>query len=279
MGNPLKSRRGGSGKTYLDVRVFDTPRRRASITRRFREYPQELVDNQTYSDRDITEKNGSFYHESEEISNVYLVGSEITEQKKLDSGTVIGPKIVLQLLFVDGEDKQSFQLEFFAESSFGDSFFSIMHSIDVDKLLKIRPYSFRTKDTDKVKSGITFYQIDDSQSEEDYKNGKLLPTWTRDNPGGRPDWVIKETRTGKKIDKTDTMEFYYNEFDKFVDNIAQELGNGEAVEQEAEDEIEEKVEKKSEKKPVKAKKKVTKKPDPVDDTPDEDEEEGDPFED
>ena len=104
-----------------------------------------------------------------EILNDNLTGT--IAEMKIDSGDY-----GKQLLITIKDMGEKYILTLPVESKFFDSFCSKIMGVDLSKEIKITPYSFMPKDSDKKKTGINIYQNDE----------KLPYHFTKENPQGKP---------------------------------------------------------------------------------------------
>ncbi len=135
---------------------------------------------------------------------VYYLSYDFLEAEILDAElqtSEFGESIVLTLI----DPEATYKLTIQAASRYGNSFFSRMHNIDLDKAVRFYPYSFVAEDG-KQRTGI-------SLSQEGTKLDWCFPK------GTVPD-LVEKVRAGKTTyDDTDRYNFYIEEYNKFVAKV------------------------------------------------------------
>lgn len=127
----------------------------------------------------------------------------------------------IQLTIQDVDDV--YILQFNADSSYGSSFLQKAHQIKLEDEVTFEPWSmtkeewfdFTGKTTKSGKSGLSIKQ--DWAITDDNKKGSLDNTFTKDDPQGMPDLVVKTDRKGNKTyDSTDMDNFLLNKLEEWI---------------------------------------------------------------
>lgn len=119
---------------------------------------------------------------------------------KLTEHDEYGSHIVLTIS--DGETKADLQIKF--DSAYARSFLFKLPNLDIKSKVKIKPYSFVSKDNGKTITGLNVFNPD-----------KLSNAYTKENPNGLPQLKKVKFNGKEQWDKTEQIEFLtvkYNEF-------------------------------------------------------------------
>lgn len=197
------SRRGGANTTFLQVRAFgEGSSRNGYLARKHKTKPEDVPEKFLITKED--KAGNPVYYEVFNQLEGYLIDME------LDMDNKYGEQLTLK--FFDDEDNSRYNIDIFADSYFGRSFFQKMHNIDITKKLTLQPYSFQdSNNSSRYVTGITFRQDGE----------KLEDCYTREEPNGRPALIEKKKGSKTVYDNTDMMNFYYEEFDRCKRNIKQ----------------------------------------------------------
>ena len=99
-----------------------------------------------------------------------------------------GPQVVLNFV----EDGHNTQISMNPYSNYGRTFLMKLPNMNLEEKFTISPYEFTPENSDRVRTGVSIFQ-----------NGeKIMPYWTQENPGKKPDWE-ETTVKGKKVMNND----------------------------------------------------------------------------
>ena len=204
----LGSRSGGSNKNYLGIYGGQIARE----WRKKKPSEAEIPAGKELQEREISKGPNAG-------NTVWFVGFDYLEGKvndlKLDTEGKYGDKIVIEIDDVG----DIFQLEFGANSSYGSDFLMKLPNIDFDADIILQPWTMTPEEwfelTDKKvtgnRSGLTIYNGTYD------KENKVYNYYTKDNPNGLPEIIIKKGRNGKnKVDSDDRDNFLLDQFEAFI---------------------------------------------------------------
>jgi len=122
-------------------------------------------------------------------------------EASLDSASVVDSPYGqnIELSFNDVGDE--YTLNIGLDSRYGKDFMNKFVNVDISSPMKIKPFSFEN-DEGKRFTGVTIYQ----------NNEKVEKAFTRDNPNGMPEAVMKKVKGKDTWDFTDQENFLYEQF-------------------------------------------------------------------
>jgi hypothetical protein len=124
-----------------------------------------------------------------------IVDAKLTEHDEYGSHIV--------LTISDGETKADLQIKF--DSAYGRSFLFKLPKLDVKSKVKIKPYSFVSKDNGKTITGLNVFNPN-----------KVENAYTKDNPNGLPQLKKVKFNGKEQWDKTEQIEFLTEKYNHFL---------------------------------------------------------------
>lgn len=132
---------------------------------------------------------------------------------KLDTEGDYGSRIILTVKDVD----DTYILTLPVNSSYGQSLLMKMEGIDITKEVSFQPWqmdkdawkNLTGKTTKNGRSGLTIKQDDE----------KIENTYTKEEPKGCPELVIKKVGKETKVNDDDRMIFLYEKLDEFIASV------------------------------------------------------------
>jgi hypothetical protein len=124
-----------------------------------------------------------------------IVDAKLTEHEEYGSHIV--------LTISDGETKADLQIKF--DSAYGRSFLFKLPNLDVKSNVKIKPYSFVSKDNGKTVTGLNLFNPN-----------KIDNAYTKDNPNGLPKLKKVKFNGKDQWDKTEQIEFLTEKYNEFL---------------------------------------------------------------
>jgi hypothetical protein len=174
------------------------------VTQRFKEHQVNAKGEQVTIERNITDDDGN--HVKTVIERHYggIEGHlKNISMKDGEYGTTLEVRMVTE--------NNEYNLSFKLDSSYGRSFMFRLPNIDPNKEVKLIPYNFEDKEKTNSKGqpkkviGINVFQKDCG-----LENDKVLPFWTKDNPGDLPAWEQKTVAGKTKWNSDAQLDFLYN---------------------------------------------------------------------
>lgn len=148
---------------------------------------------------------------------IWYVGFDYVAGKltnvKLDTEGDFGSRIILTIQDVD----DNYILTLPINSSYGQSFLMKMTGIDLSKEVSFEPWQMSKeewkkltgRDTKNGKSGLTIKQDDE----------KIDNAYTKDEPNGLPELIIKKVGKETKVNDDDRMIFLYERLEEFIQAV------------------------------------------------------------
>lgn len=129
----------------------------------------------------------------------------------------------LQVTVTDG-DEEPIVISMSASSNYGEDFMKKLPNVDMDKVVKIQPYSF-TDEKKKTKKGVTIWQHNGKKAEK--LTNYFYDVEKKKNLHGYPDFpaaITKLLKEGKKV-PTAKWKLYFAEANEFLVEFIREKFN------------------------------------------------------
>lgn len=184
------------------------------ISRRFKEHQTENG-KQVTIEREIKDKETgavikTVIERHYDSIDAYITGASIDKEGKFG----------IMLVFELTEGDENFTLQFPLDSNYGRSILYRVPKLDPTRKVVFKPYNFESKEemnnNGKPKKivGVNLFYLE-GQVEE-----KIMPVWTKENPGKLPAWEQKEGKLGKvEWDNTKQINFLAKHFEAWAAKI------------------------------------------------------------
>jgi len=146
----------------------------------------------------------------------------------------------LQITVVDGDDKPVV-ISMNASSNYGEDFMKKLPNVDLEKTVKISPYSF--EDKGKTKKGVTIWQHNGTKTEK--VTNYFYDVEKKKNLHGYPEFpaaISKLMKEGKKV-PTAKWKLYFAEANEFLVEFIKEKFNIEGAPEVTSDDLEDEISK------------------------------------
>lgn len=180
------------------------------ITRRVKEHLPEENGKQVTFSREIKDKDGNVIKTV--IERRYKSIDGLVTNAIIDITGAYGAMLVFTIM-----SDEEYTLSVPLDSSYGRAVMKRIPNIDPNKEMEFKPFNFNHETEMKNGEPKKIVGCNLFQKDCDWKDDKVLPKWTKEEPGSLPQW--KKSETTGKWDNTEELEFLGAHFLQWASKI------------------------------------------------------------